>query len=85
MKLDLGDDAHRRESRQRAGIADALSRPLAGRAGFAFDQDGDADGGAAPRKRPKIVKKEITVHLLAYNLVQAVMAQAAFLGRVLPR
>jgi hypothetical protein len=32
-----------------------------------------------------LVKKEIAVHLLAYNLVRAVMAQAAHLGRVLPR
>lgn len=36
-------------------------------------------------KRPERVKKEIAVHLLAYNLVRAVMAQAAFLGQVLPR
>jgi hypothetical protein len=43
-------------------------------------------------KRPEMVKKEIAVHLLAYNvhllaynLVRAVMAQAAFLGQVLPR
>ncbi|MDI6746087.1 MAG: hypothetical protein QMD17_02970 [Rhodocyclaceae bacterium] len=32
-----------------------------------------------------MVQKEIAVHLLAYNLVRAVMAQAAFLGHVLPR
>ena len=36
-------------------------------------------------KRPEMVRKEIAVHLLAYNLVRAVMAQAAFLGQVLPR
>lgn len=36
-------------------------------------------------KSPGMVKKEIAVHLLAYNLVRAVMAQAAFLGHVLPR
>ena len=36
-------------------------------------------------KTPAMVKKEIAVHLLAYNLVRAVMAQAAFLGQVLPR
>ncbi|MDP2109223.1 MAG: IS4 family transposase, partial [Thiobacillus sp.] len=36
-------------------------------------------------KRPERVKKEVAVHLLAYNLVRAVMAQAAFLGQVLPR
>lgn len=32
-------------------------------------------------KSPEMVKKEIAVHLLAYNLVRAVMAQAAFLGQ----
>jgi len=36
-------------------------------------------------KSPAMVRKEIAVHLLAYNLVRAVMAQAAFLGHVLPR
>lgn len=36
-------------------------------------------------KTPAMVAKEIAVHLLAYNLVRAVMAQAAFLGHVLPR
>ena len=36
-------------------------------------------------KSPQMVKKEIAVYLLAYNLVRAVMAQAAYLGRVLPR
>jgi hypothetical protein len=36
-------------------------------------------------KSPQMVKKEIAVYLLAYNLVRAVMAQAAHLGRVLPR
>lgn len=36
-------------------------------------------------KSPAMVTKEIAVHLLAYNLVRAVMAQAAFLGHVLPR
>ena len=36
-------------------------------------------------KSPEMVRKEIAVHLLAYNLVRAVMAQAAFLGHVLPR
>lgn len=36
-------------------------------------------------KSPAMVKKEIAVHLLAYNLVRAVMAEAAFLGHVLPR
>lgn len=36
-------------------------------------------------KSPEMVKKEIAVHLLAYNLVRAVMAQAALLGHVLPR
>jgi hypothetical protein len=36
-------------------------------------------------KTPDMVKKEIAVHLLAYNLVRAVMAQAACLGQVSPR
>lgn len=36
-------------------------------------------------KSPAMVMKEIAVHLLAYNLVRAVMAQAAQLGHVLPR
>lgn len=36
-------------------------------------------------KSPQMVEKEIAVHLLAYNLVRAVMAQAAYLGQVLPR
>jgi Transposase DDE domain len=36
-------------------------------------------------KSPKMVCKEIAVHLLAYNLVRAVMAQAAYLGNMLPR
>lgn len=36
-------------------------------------------------KSPEMVKKEIAVHLLAYNLVRTVMAQAALLGHVLPR
>lgn len=36
-------------------------------------------------KSPDMVQKEIAVHLLAYHLVRAVMAQAAFLGHALPR
>jgi len=36
-------------------------------------------------KTAEMVRKEIAVHLLAYNLIRTVMAQAAFLGRVLPR
>lgn len=36
-------------------------------------------------KHPERAKKEIAVHLLAYNLVRAVMSQAASLGQVLPR
>ena len=36
-------------------------------------------------KSPQMVEKEIAVHLLAYNLVRAVMAQAAYLGHLLPR
>ncbi len=34
---------------------------------------------------PVMVMKEIAVHLLAYNLVRAVMAQAAYVAHVLPR
>ncbi len=36
-------------------------------------------------KSPQMVKKEIAVHLLAYNLVRSVMAQAAYMANVLPR
>lgn len=36
-------------------------------------------------KSPQMVRKEIAVHMLAYNLVRAVMAQAAYLGKVLVR
>jgi hypothetical protein len=36
-------------------------------------------------KTPTMVEKEIAVHLLAYNLVRAVMAQAACLNNLLPR
>lgn len=36
-------------------------------------------------KTPTMVEKEIAVHLLAYNLVRAVMAQAAATHHVLPR
>jgi hypothetical protein len=36
-------------------------------------------------KTPTMVEKEIAVHLLAYNLVRAVMAQAASLNNLLPR
>ena len=36
-------------------------------------------------KSPQMVCKEIAVHMLAYNLVRAVMAQAAYLGNVLVR
>jgi len=34
---------------------------------------------------PEMVEKEIAVHILAYNMVRATMAQAAYLGHVLPR
>jgi IS4 transposase len=34
---------------------------------------------------PEMVMKEIAAHLLAYNLVRAVMAQAACLANLLPR
>jgi len=36
-------------------------------------------------KTPEMVRKEISVHLLAYNLVRWSMASAAYLGEVLPR
>lgn len=36
-------------------------------------------------KRPEMIRKEVAVHLLAYTLVRAVMAQAASLGGVLAR
>ena len=36
-------------------------------------------------KTPTMVEKEIAVHLLAYNLVRAVMAQAASTHNLLPR
>lgn len=36
-------------------------------------------------KTPEMVKKEVAVHLLAYNLVRAVMAQAAVQAALLPR
>ena len=36
-------------------------------------------------KRPEMIRKEIAAHLLAYNLVRTVMAQAANLALVAPR
>lgn len=36
-------------------------------------------------KRPEMVKKEIAVHFLAYNLIRANLAQAAIVGNKLPR
>jgi hypothetical protein len=36
-------------------------------------------------KSPEMIRKEIAVHLLAYNLVRSVMAQAACHAHVLPR
>ena len=36
-------------------------------------------------KTPQIVRKEIWAHLLAYNLIRTVMAQAAMQHDVLPR
>jgi len=36
-------------------------------------------------KTPEMIRKEVAVHLLAYTLVRAVMAQAAHLGGVLSR
>lgn len=34
---------------------------------------------------PEMIRKEISVHLLAYNLVRWAMASAAYLGEVIPR
>ena len=34
---------------------------------------------------PAMVRKEIYVHLLSYNLIRTVMAQAAHQAKVLPR
>jgi hypothetical protein len=36
-------------------------------------------------KTAQMVRKEVTVHLLAYNLIRAVTARAAHLARLLPR
>ena len=36
-------------------------------------------------KTAQMVRKEVAVHLLAYNLVRTVTAQASHLARVLPR
>jgi hypothetical protein len=36
-------------------------------------------------KSPEMVRKEIAAHLLAYNLVRTIMAQAACLAHLLPR
>jgi hypothetical protein len=36
-------------------------------------------------KTPSMVRKEIWVHLLAYNLIRTVMAQAAYRFRISPR
>jgi hypothetical protein len=36
-------------------------------------------------KTAQMVRKEVAVHLLAYNLIRTVTAQAAYLARVLPR
>ena len=36
-------------------------------------------------KTPAMIKKEIAAHLLAYNLLRSVMAQAASLATLLPR
>ena len=36
-------------------------------------------------RSPEMIRKEISVHLLAYNLVRWAMASAAYLGEVIPR
>jgi hypothetical protein len=36
-------------------------------------------------KSPEMVRKEVAVHLLAYNLIRGIMAEAARIGEVKPR
>jgi len=36
-------------------------------------------------KSPEMVRKEVAAHLLAYNLIRGLMAEAARVGRVKPR
>ena len=36
-------------------------------------------------KSPEMVRKEVAMHLLAYNLVRGIMAEAARVGEVKPR
>jgi hypothetical protein len=36
-------------------------------------------------KSPEMVRKEIAVHLLAYNLIRGIMAEAARSGEITPR
>ena len=36
-------------------------------------------------KSPEMVRKEITMHLLAYNLIRGIMAEAARVEQVKPR
>jgi hypothetical protein len=36
-------------------------------------------------KTPKLVRKEIWTHVLAYNLIRTVMAQAAVIHDLVPR
>jgi hypothetical protein len=36
-------------------------------------------------KSPAMVRKEVAVHLLAYNLIRGIMAEAARVGEVKPR
>lgn len=45
----------------------------------------DIGMGILRGKSPEMVKKEIAVHLLAYNLIRALMARAAAIAHVLPR
>ena len=36
-------------------------------------------------KSPEMVRKEVAIHLLAYNLIRGIMAEAARVGEVMPR
>src|SRR5512144_3252810 len=36
-------------------------------------------------KSPEMVRKEVAIHLLAYNLIRGIMAEAARTGEVTPR
>src|SRR5438477_5442487 len=71
-----GDDADRRRNVSGRGPRRALSPPLASGAQPAFAKNDIADGHST-RSLPDIVRKEVWAHLLVYNLVRTLMAQAA--------